>query len=135
METKAPIKVYMTRKLIGVGPDDSVKKACEIMVEFDIGSLVVVEKGSVVGFFTKSDIIRRVVIPGLPNTTPVKEIMTRELITADANTRVKDVLDIMAKKGIKHVLIEENGEIVGIFSLRDLLDASRRKLETAIAAE
>ncbi len=135
METKAPIKVYMTRKLIGVGPDDSVKKACEIMVEFDIGSLVVIEKGSVVGFFTKSEIIRRVVIPGLPNTTPVKEIMTRELITADANTRVKDVLDIMAKKGIKHVLIEENGEIVGIFSLRDLLDASRRKLETAIAAE
>ncbi|WP_461864453.1 CBS domain-containing protein [Thermococcus sp.] len=135
METKAPIKVYMTRKLIGVGPDDSVKKACEVMVEFDIGSLVVVERGKVVGFFTKSDIIRRVVIPGLPNTTPVKEIMTRELITADANTRVKDVLDIMAKKGIKHVLIEENGEIIGIFSLRDLLDASRRKLETAIAAE
>ncbi len=135
METKAPIKVYMTRKLIGVGPDDSVKKACEVMVEFDIGSLVVVERGKVVGFFTKSDIIRRVVIPGLPNTTPVKEIMTRELITADANTRVKDVLDIMAKKGIKHVLIEENGEIIGIFSLRDLLDASRRKLETAIATE
>ncbi|WP_461866830.1 CBS domain-containing protein [Thermococcus sp.] len=135
MEANAPIKVYMTRKLIGVSPEDSVKKACEIMVEFDIGSLVVIEKGKVVGFFTKSDIIRRVVIPGLPNTTPVREIMTDELITADLNTPVKDVLDIMAKKGIKHILIEENGEIVGIFSLRDLLDASRRKLETAIAVE
>ncbi|GAB6102043.1 CBS domain-containing protein [Thermococcus atlanticus] len=135
METKAPIKVYMTRKLIGVGPEDSIKKACEVMVEFDIGSLVVVERGRVVGFFTKSDIIRRVVIPGLPNTTPVREIMTSDLITADVNTPVKDVLDIMAKKGIKHILIEENGEIVGIFSLRDLLDASRRKLETAIAVE
>ena len=135
METRAPVKVYMTRKLIGVGPEDSIKKACEVMVEFDIGSLVVVERGRVVGFFTKSDIIRRVVIPGLPNTTPVREIMTSELITADVNTPVKDVLDIMAKKGIKHILIEENGEIVGIFSLRDLLDASRRKLETAIAVE
>ncbi|WP_456454112.1 CBS domain-containing protein [Thermococcus sp.] len=135
METKAPIKVYMTRKLIGVSPEDSIKKACEVMVEFDIGSLVVVEGGRVVGFFTKSDIIRRVVIPGLPNTTPVREIMTSDLITADVNTPVKDVLDIMAKKGIKHILIEENGEIVGIFSLRDLLDASRRKLETAIAVE
>ncbi|WP_456394282.1 CBS domain-containing protein [Thermococcus sp.] len=135
METKAPIKVYMTRKLIGVGPEDSIKKACEVMVEFDIGSLVVVERGRVVGFFTKSDIIRRVVIPGLLNTTPVREIMTSDLITADVNTPVKDVLDIMAKKGIKHILIEENGEIVGIFSLRDLLDASRRKLETAIAVE
>ncbi|ASA77560.1 cyclic nucleotide-binding/CBS domain-containing protein [Thermococcus sp. 5-4] len=135
MDTNAPIKVYMTRKLIGVEPDDSIKRACEVMVEFDIGSLVVVEKGKVVGFFTKSDVIRRVVIPGLPNTTPVREIMSGELITVDSNTPLREVLDLMAKKGIKHMLIEEEGEIVGIFSLSDLLTASRRRLETAIAAE
>ncbi|NJE84309.1 CBS domain-containing protein [Thermococcus sp. CX2] len=135
MEGKAPIKVYMTRKLIGVAPDDTVKRACEVMVEFDIGSLVVVEEGRVIGFFTKSDIIRRVVIPGLPNTTPVKDIMSPELIAVDANTPLREVLDLMAKKGIKHMLIEEEGKIVGIFSLSDLLTASRRKLETAIAAE
>lgn len=135
MEGKAPIKVYMTRKLIGVAPDDTVKRACEVMVEFDIGSLVVVEEGRVVGFFTKSDIIRRVVIPGLPNTTPVKDIMSSELIAVDENTPLREVLDLMAKKGIKHMLIEEKGKIVGIFSLSDLLTASRRKLETAIAAE
>ncbi|WP_148882033.1 CBS domain-containing protein [Thermococcus aciditolerans] len=135
MDGDAPIKVYMTRKLIGVSPDDSVKRACEVMVEFDIGSLVVVEENRVVGFFTKSDIIRRVVIPGLSNGTPVREIMSGELITVDANTPVRDVLNLMAKKGIKHMLIEEDGEIVGIFSLSDLLTASRRRLETAIAAE
>ena len=135
MEDRAPIKVYMTRKLIGVAPNDTVKKACEIMVEFDIGSLVVVENGKVIGFFTKSDVIRRVVIPGLPNTTPVREIMSRELISVDSNTPLREVLDLMAKKGIKHMLIEEDGGIVGIFSLSDLLTASRRRLETAIAAE
>ncbi len=135
MDTNAPIKVYMTRKLIGVEPEDSIKRACEIMVEFDIGSLVVVEDGKVIGFFTKSDIIRRVVIPGLPNTTPVREIMSSELISVDSNNPLREVLDLMAKKGIKHMLIEEGGEIVGIFSLSDLLTASRRRLETAIAAE
>ncbi|ASJ12546.1 CBS domain-containing protein [Thermococcus thioreducens] len=135
MDTNAPIKVYMTRKLIGVEPNDSIRRACEVMVEFDIGSLVVVENGKVVGFFTKSDVIRRVVIPGLPNTTPVREIMSGELISVDSNTPLREVLDLMAKKGIKHMLIEENGEIVGIFSLSDLLTASRRRLETAIAAE
>jgi len=135
MDTKAPIKVYMTRKLIGVEPEDSVKRACEIMVEFDIGSLVVIKNGRVVGFFTKSDLIRRVLIPGLPNTTPVKEIMTRELVTVGSNTPLGQVLDLMAKKGIKHMLIEEDGDVVGVFSLVDLLMASRRKLETAIAAE
>ncbi|WP_258084329.1 CBS domain-containing protein [Thermococcus thermotolerans] len=135
MDTNAPIKVYMTRKLIGVEPNDSIRRACEVMVEFDIGSLVVVENGKVIGFFTKSDVIRRVVIPGLPNTTPVREIMSGELISVDSNTPLREVLDLMAKKGIKHMLIEEDGEIVGIFSLSDLLTASRRRLETAIAAE
>jgi len=135
MDMGAPIKAYMTRKLIGVSPDDTVRRACEIMVNFDIGSLVVVENGKVVGFFTKSDVIRRVVIPGLPNSTPVREIMSSELITVSANTPVREVLDLMAKKGVKHMLIEEDGEITGIFSLSDLLTASRRRLETAIAAE
>ena len=135
MDENAPIRVYMTRKLIGVSPEDTVKRACEVMMEFDIGSLVVVEDNEVVGFFTKTDVIRRVVIPGKPNTTPVREIMTRELITVNANTPLREVLDIMAKKGIKHMLVRENRKIVGIFSLSDLLSASRRKLETAIAAE
>uniref|UniRef100_UPI00260062A8 CBS domain-containing protein n=1 Tax=Thermococcus sp. TaxID=35749 RepID=UPI00260062A8 len=95
----------------------------------------VIEDDRVVGFFTKSDIIRRVVIPGRPNSTPVRDIMSGELISVNSNTPLREVLDLMAKKGVKHVLIEDNGRIVGIFSLSDLLTASRRRLETAIAAE
>ena len=135
MERNAPIKVYMTKKLIGVSPEDTVQEACRIMVKFDIGSLVVVEDDRVIGFFTKSDIIRRVIVPGLPYTTPVKEIMTRDLITTDANTPVREVLKIMAHHRIKHILIEEEGKIVGIFTLSDLLEATRRKLETSISTE
>lgn len=135
MEEDAPIKVYMTKKLIGVKPDDTIQEACKIMVKFDIGSLVVVENDRVIGFFTKSDIIRRVIVPGLPYTTPVKEIMTRDLITTDANTPVREVLKIMAHHRIKHILVEEEGKIVGIFTLSDLLEATRRKLETSISTE
>jgi CBS domain-containing protein len=136
MDLKAPIKVYMTKKLIGVKPDDTVKRAGEVMVEFDIGSLVVVDdEGNVVGFLTKGDIIKRLVIPGLPNTTPVKEIMTKDPVTVPSTAPLGEVLDILSKKGIKHILVEEEGKIVGIFSITDLLEASRRKLETAIATE
>ncbi|MDK2869771.1 MAG: hypothetical protein PWP39_1006 [Pyrococcus sp.] len=133
---RAPIKVYMTRKLIGVTPDTTVQEASKLMMEFDIGSLVVVdEKGNVIGFFTKSDILRRVVVPGLPYDTPVKEIMTKELITVNSNTPLGEVLREMARYRIKHILIEEEGKIIGIFTLSDLLGASRRKLETAISTE
>lgn len=136
MDLRTPIRVYMTKKLIGVKPEDTVRRAGEVMVEFDIGSLVVVdEKGNVVGFLTKGDIIRRMVIPGLPNTTPVKEIMTKDLVTVPSTAPLGEVLDLLSKKGIKHILVEEEGKIVGIFSISDLLEASRRRLETAIAAE
>ncbi|KUK17468.1 MULTISPECIES: cyclic nucleotide-binding/CBS domain-containing protein [Thermococcus] len=135
MDENAPIKVYMTKKLIAVKPDDTIQEACRVMVEFDIGSLVVVDNGNVVGFFTKSDIIRRVIVPGLAYNTPVAEIMSKELITVNANVPLKKVLEIMAAKRIKHMLIEEEGKVVGIFTLSDLLEASRRKLETAISAE
>jgi len=135
MDENAPIKVYMTKKLIGVKPDDTIQEACRVMVEFDIGSLVVVDNGNVVGFFTKSDIIRRVIVPGLAYNTPVAEIMSKELITVNMNTPLKKVLEIMAAKRIKHMLIEEGGKVVGIFTLSDLLEASRRKLETAISVE
>ena len=135
MDENAPIKVYMTKKLIGVKQDDTIQEACRDMVEFAIGSLVVVDNGNVVGFFTKSDIIRRVIVPGLAYNTPVAEIMSKELITVNVNTPLKKVLEIMAAKRIKHMLIEEEGKVVGIFTLSDLLEASRRKLETAISVE
>ena len=125
----------MVKKLLGVTPEDSVQEACRIMVNFDIGSLVVFEDKRVIGFFTKSDIIRRVVVPGLPYSTPVKEIMSKELITVNSNTPLKDVLKVMAEHRIKHILVEDDNQIIGIFSLSDLLEANRRKLETAIARE
>ncbi|CAB49031.1 CBS domain-containing protein [Pyrococcus abyssi] len=136
MDVKAPIKVYMTKKLMGVKPDTTVQEASKLMMEFDVGSLVVVDdEGNVVGFFTKSDIIRRVIVPGLSYDIPVKEIMTKELITVNANTPLGDVLKKMSEHRIKHILIEDEGKIVGIFTLSDLLEASRRRLETAISTE
>ncbi|ASJ15765.1 inosine-5-monophosphate dehydrogenase [Thermococcus chitonophagus] len=136
MDMRAPVKVYMTKKLLGVKPDTTVQEASKMMMEFEVGSLVVIDdEGKVVGFFTKSDILRRVIVPGLPYTTPVKEIMTKNLITVDANTPLGEVLKKMAEHRIKHILIEEEGKIVGIFTLSDLLEASRRRLETAISTE
>ncbi|AFK21767.1 cyclic nucleotide-binding/CBS domain-containing protein [Pyrococcus sp. ST04] len=136
MDMRAPIKVYMTKKLLGVKPNTTVQEASRIMMEFEVGSLVVVDDhGNVIGFFTKSDVLRRVIVPGLPYDTPVREIMTKNLITVDSNTPLGEVLKKMAEHRIKHILVEEEGKIVGIFTLSDLLEASRRRLETAISTE
>ncbi len=130
-----PVRRYVTKKLIGVEKDTSIQKSVARMVDFDISSLTVTEGENVVGFLTDSDIKRRVVAGGVSPSEPIESVITRDLITADINSTVKDVLAVMSEHSIKHVLITEEGEIVGILTLRDIEDVGRQKLETYIARE
>ena len=130
-----PIRQYTTRKLIGVPENENIQKACQKMVEFRVGSLVVVYNEKVVGFFTQGDIIERVVAKGLSYLEPVSEIMTRDLITADIDTPVHKVLELVQQHQIRHVLITEEGHITGLFSLKDLVDPEKQLLETVISSE
>jgi len=130
-----PIRSFVTKRLIGVKSDSSVQEAARKMVEFGTGSVVVIENDDVVGFLTDGDIKKKVVAKGLKPEMSVKEIMVTDLITAEISSDIKDVLKIMAKKNIQHVLIEENEEIVGIVTFRDLIDIERQKVETYISRE
>lgn len=129
-----PIRQYTTKNLIGVTRTESIQRACQKMVEFQVGSLVVYDE-QVVGFFTQGDIIERVVARGLSSAEPVDRIMTRELITADIDTPAHEVLELMQQHQIRHVLITEGERITGLFSLRDLIDMERQLFETAISRE
>lgn len=133
-EFSVPIRQYTTKKLIGVPENETIQKACQKMVEFRIGSLVVYNE-KVVGFFTKGDIIERVVAKGLSYVEPVSKIMTRDLITADIDTPVYRVLELMQQHQIRHMLITEEGRITGLFSLKDLVDPEKQLIETAISSE
>ncbi len=133
-EFSVPVRQYTTKKLIGVPENETIQKACQKMVEFHIGSLVVCSE-KVVGFFTQGDILERVVAEGLSYSEPVSAIMTRDLITADIDTPVYKVLELMQQHQIRHMLITEGGHITGLFSLKDLVDAERQFLETAISSE
>lgn len=133
-EFSVPIRQYTTKKLIGVCENESIQKACQKMVEFHIGSLVVCNE-TVVGFFTQGDIIERVVAEGLSYTEPVSKIMTRDLITADIDTPVYKVLESMQQHQIRHMLITEEGQVTGLFSLKDLVDPEKQLLETVISSE
>lgn len=130
-----PIRGYVTKRLIGVNKDTSIKNGVKKMVEFNISSLVVTDNGEVIGFFTDADIKERVVARGISTDLPVSEIMTEDLITVDISTRVRNVLEIMSKSKIKHVLVTEKNKIVGIITFRDLKDMDRQKLETYISRE
>ena len=133
--TPVPIREYYTSKLIGVSANSTIREAAQRMTEFGVSSLVVEQDGKVVGFFTDSDLKSRVVAAGLETEKPVSDIMTRNLVTAPADTEVSQALATMARHRIKHLLVTESDQIVGVVTLRDLVDPERQKLETQIARE
>lgn len=129
------IRWYVTKKLIGVEKGWTIQESVARMVEFDISSIAVIEEGKVIGFLTDSDIKKRVVAGGVSPQRPIGEVMTRDLITLDINATVRDALSVMSGHTIKHVLITDNGDIVGIMTLSDIEDLGRQRLETHIARE
>lgn len=134
-DMQVPIRAFVTKRLVGVEADKSVEKAAKRMTQFNISSIVVMEDDSIVGLLTDTDIKSRVVAEGRGPDTAVKEAMTRELVSTDIGTPVREVLSLMADKNIKHVLISEEGEFVGMVTFRDLIDIELHTLETYISRE
>lgn len=134
-ELEEPIRAFTTKRLIGIEKGETVQAAAKKMVEFQISSLVVLEDSEIVGLLTDGDFKKKVVAEGLGPDTLVEDVMATDLITTEINTSVKEVLRIMSDKEVKRVLVEEDGEIVGMLTFADLIGVERQRLETYISRE
>ncbi|MFP3871483.1 MAG: CBS domain-containing protein [Candidatus Natronoplasma sp.] len=134
-EIENPIRPFVSKRVITVSPNTSVKEAAKKMVEFNISCLLVVDDDEIVGLMTNDDLKKRVVAEGLEPSVEVKKIMTEDIITADIGIPVRDALEIMANQNIKHLPVEEDNEIVGMLTFSDLIDIQKQKLETYISRE
>lgn len=132
---QVPIRAFVTKRLIGVDADSTVQEAAQRMVEFNISSLTVVEEEELVGILTDTDLKSRVVAEGRPADTPVREVMTQELVSLDIGAPVHEALVLMAQKDIKHVVVKENDNFVGMITFRDLIEMELHSLETYISRE
>jgi signal-transduction protein with cAMP-binding, CBS, and nucleotidyltransferase domain len=105
-----------------VGPADSVLAALRIMADKNIGFLVVLEQGAMVGVLSERDCARRVVLAHKsPETTSVADVMVRNVVTVDAAHAFADCLRLMHQHGIRHLPVVDNGKPVAVVSIRDLL--------------
>jgi len=132
---QVPIRAFVTKRLIGVDADSTVQEAAQRMVEFNISSLTVVENEKLVGILTDTDLKTRVVAEGRPPDTPVRDVMTKELVSLDIGIPVHEALVTMAQKDIKHVVVKENDDFVGMITFRDLIEMELHSLETYISRE
>ena len=105
-----------------IGPDATVYDAIKRMADLDIGALVVMDGGRVIGVMTERDYARNVFLQGKSSpSTPVREAMADEVLSVGREERTRDCMAIMTGKRTRHLLVMEDGELLGILSIGDLV--------------
>jgi CBS domain-containing protein len=121
-----PLRRILTSKprdLWAVTPTDNVLTALQIMVDKDIGLLVVMDRGTLAGVLSERDCARRVLLAKKsPESTSVAEIMVRNVITIDVGYTFADCLRLMHQHSIRHLPVVDNGKVIAVLSIRDLLN-------------
>lgn len=116
------LSMLVSRTVESVRHDAVLKEAAGIMRDKKIGSLLVSRDGQTVGIVSETDITRKAVAEGLAsNEVRVESIMSHPVITIGIDATPETANDLMKDKGIRHLAVTENGEIVGVVSVRDLL--------------
>jgi CBS domain-containing protein len=113
------ISDVMTPAALTDRPDDSLVSAARKMREQQTGSLLVTDGDQLLGIITERDVLRAVA-EDVPLDTPISEVMSKDLVTAEPATSLREAARIMTEKWIRHLPVLEAGRLVGIVSQRDL---------------
>ena len=133
----APVSTLLESKsttVFSVPVTVTVSEAVQEMNRRKIGSVLVMEGGVLVGIFTERDVLMRVVAADRdPKSTPVAHVMTRSPVTIHSSMTIEEVMDLHSGKHFRHLPVVENGRVIGMISVRDILrwlsDANSRKAD------
>lgn len=113
---------FQGRELYFVTPEQSVAEAARYMAERNVGAVCVLEKDRLLGILSERDMMKRVIAANRdPRSTPVSEVMTPKPIMVDAHENSEKCLKIMKQAGVRHLPVVDGDNLVGLLSLRDLL--------------
>lgn len=104
-------------------PDESVFEALRLLATHEVGALVVMEADRLVGIVSERDYTRKVALQGRSSRdTRVADIMTRAVVVVGPNTGTRDCMALMRERRIRHLPVVEGGTVLGMISIRDLMD-------------
>ena len=122
MKTVAELLRVKPARMVSVSPTQSVLEAIKVLAAEDIGAAIVMEGGRLAGIFSERDYTRKVILKGRSSdTTRVEEIMTPNVIVVTPRTRTRECMQLMSEKNIRHLPVVEEGRVVGMVSIRDIV--------------
>jgi CBS domain-containing protein len=117
-----------------VRPDDTVFSALEVLAEHEVGALMVIEGGKLVGVLSERDYTRKIALQGRNSKeTLVREIMTRQVVVVSPRTPTRQCMALMSERRVRHLPVLDGGTVLGMISIRDILDDIIADHEVTIA--
>lgn len=105
-----------------IGPDHTVYDALELMMEKNLGALLVIENEKFIGIFTERDYARKIILKGKASReTLVREIMSEHPLTVTPDTSIEECMQLMTDRQIRHLPVMNGVDLVGLVSIGDLV--------------
>lgn len=118
------------RNLVTIEEDESVLTAVKLMVDRNIGSVVITRETQPVGIITRGDLLKKILLTGRSTeSTKAGEIMTSNLISIEQDKPLGEAIELMSKNNLRRLLVTEGGTISGIFTRTDIMNLNRLCLQ------
>jgi len=120
--TVAKILGEKGREVVEIGSEATVFDAVKLMVDENVGAVLVTHDGEISGIFTERDYLRRIAVEGRTSReTQVRDVMSSPVVAVTPETSVDEAMAIMTDRRIRHVPVVDSGRVVGVVSIGDLV--------------
>jgi len=137
MQIDATVSALLSEKgaeVYSVAPDCTVYKAIQVMAEKNVGALVVIQEGKLVGIFSERDYTRKVALQGKSSKrVHVEELLSKPVITAHPDSSVEECMRLMITHRIRHLPVVDGDSLLGVLSIGDLVNWTISAQDTAIS--
>jgi len=133
MTTAHDILRHKGQAVYSVRPTDTVLAALGVMAEHEIGAVLVLDGDQIAGILTERDYARKVALVGRSSKdSQVRSIMTADVVCVRAANTVEDCMALMTERRVRHLPVVENGRVIGLVSIGDLVKATIDEQEFTI---
>jgi CBS domain-containing protein len=116
-----------------VTPEASVYEALRLMADKNVGAVLVLKDGRLVGIFSERDYARKIILQGKTSKEmPVQDVMTARVVTVNPGQTTVECMAIMTRHHIRHLPVLDDGRLAGLVSMRDVVESIIAEQETTI---